>query len=524
MLQRKYENEEADVVIVGAGTAGGILAKELAEAGMKVVLLEAGPLYDPQDDFASDELAMTSLGWQETRIVDGQNPLMMGHNNSGRGVGGGSLHWTGVTLRFHDADFNARTLDGVAENWPINYWDLEPYYHRIEREIAVSGPKYFPWGEFHGPYPYPEREPLSPNAYLFRNGCEKLGIESVVAPLSILSAPFEGRPPCINRGFCNQGCMPNSKYSSLIVHIPKALKAGLELLTNCMVTGVDLGSNGKAQGVTFVHNGTTHRQRAKTIILSAFVVETPRLLLNSANAQFPDGLANSSGWVGKAVMPHSSYDVYGRFEDEIRLYKGTPVLATTQEFYRTDPNNDFVRGYTLHAHGARPVSFAKAISQHEGGMLWGEELRRTMLDYNHYARITMVGEVLPNPDNNVTLTNEKDEYGLPRAKVTFSYGDNDMKVIDHAVEKMKAIMEAEGGTPEFVVSDSAHLMGGCRMGDDPQTSVVNSYGQTHDIPNLFVCDASIFVTSGAGNPTETVMALALRTADYIKEKAVKMEL
>jgi choline dehydrogenase-like flavoprotein len=291
-----------------------------------------------------------------------------------------------------------------------------------------------------------------------------------------------------------------------------------------MVTGVDLGSNGKAQGVTFVHNGTTHRQRAKTIILSAFVVETPRLLLNSANAQFPDGLANSSGWVGKAVMPHSSYDVYGRFEDEIRLYKGTPVLATTQEFYRTDPNNDFVRGYTLHAHGARPVSFAKAISQHEGGMLWGEELRRTMLDYNHYARITMVGEVLPNPDNNVTLTNEKDEYGLPRAKVTFSYGDNDMKVIDHAVEKMKAIMEAEGGTPEFVVSDSAHLMGGCRMGDDPQTSVVNSYGQTHDIPNLFVCDASIFVTSGAGNPTETVMALALRTADYIKEKAVKMEL
>jgi choline dehydrogenase-like flavoprotein len=211
MLQRKYENEEADVVIVGAGTAGGILAKELAEAGMKVVLLEAGPLYDPQDDFASDELAMTSLGWQETRIVDGQNPLMMGHNNSGRGVGGGSLHWTGVTLRFHDADFNAHTLDGVAENWPINYWDLEPYYHRIEREIAVSGPKYFPWGEFNGPDSYPEREPLSPNAYLFRNGCEKLGIESVVAPLSILSAPFEGRPPCINRGFCNQGCMPNSK-------------------------------------------------------------------------------------------------------------------------------------------------------------------------------------------------------------------------------------------------------------------------------------------------------------------------
>ncbi|WP_274364876.1 GMC family oxidoreductase [Paenibacillus thermotolerans] len=524
MLQRKYAGEEADVVIVGAGVAGGIIAKELAEAGMKVVLIEAGPFYDPQDDFASDELSMQRLGWQETRIVDGQNPLKMGHNNSGRGVGGTSLHWTGVSLRFHNADFKAKTIDGVADDWPIDYWNLESYYDRIEREIAVSGPKHFPWGEFQGPYPYPEREPLSPNAYLFRNGCEKLGIRSVVAPLAILSAPFEGRPPCINRGFCNQGCMPNSKYSSLIVHIPKALRAGAELLPECMVTSIDMGKDGKAKGVTFVHKGIEYQQRAKLVVVSAYVVETPRLLLNSATSAFPDGLANSSGWVGKAVMTHSSYDVYAWFEDEIRLYKGTPVLATTQEFYRTDPANDFVRGYTLHAHGARPVAFASAISQHEGGMLWGEELRRTALDYNHYGRITMVGEVLPSEKNTVTLSHEKDELGLPRAKVTFSYGDNDLKLIDHAVKTMSSIMEAEGGRVDFVVSDTAHLMGGCRMGKDPQSSVVNSYGQTHDIPNLFVCDASVFVTSGAGNPTETVMALALRTADHIKEKAARFEL
>lgn len=523
-LKRKYAQEEVDIVIVGAGAAGGVLAKELSEAGMSVVVLDAGPFRDPQKDFASDELSMKQLGWQDTRIVDGSDPLTLGKNNSGRGVGGGTVHFTAVFLRFHEADFRAKSMDGVAEDWPISYNDLEPYYTRNEREIAVSGPKHFPWGPFHGPYPYPEREPLSPNAYLFMNGCDKLGLRSSVPPLAILSAPFEGRPPCINRGFCNEGCMPDAKFSTLIVHIPKAIKAGAEVLADCMVTRILMGRDGRAKGVAFAHDGTTYEQKAKLVIVSAFVVETPRLLLNSANAQFPHGLANSSGWVGKAIMPHSSQDVYAKFNEEIRLYKGTPVLATTQDFYRTDPKRSFVRGYTLHAHGARPVEFAKGISKAEGGPVWGERFRKAMLDYNYYGRVTLVGEVLPNEANRVTLTDEKDEYGLPRARVTFSYGDNDRRLIDHAVGSMRSILEAGGGSVEFVVPDSAHLMGGCRMGDDPETSVVNSYGQTHDIPNLYVCDASTFVTSGAGNPTNTVMALALRTADHLKEKAKKLEL
>lgn len=517
-MNRKYADEEVDVVIVGAGAAGGVLAHELSKAKMKVVVLDAGPLRDPQKDFASDELSMKGLGWQETRIVDGENPLVMGHNNSGRGVGGGTVHFTGVFLRFHDVDFKARSHDGVAEDWPITYEDLAPYYDKIEKEIAVSGPKYFPWGNYHGPYPYPEREPLSPNAYMFQNGCEKLGIESVVTPLAILSAPFEGRPPCINRGFCNQGCMPDAKFSTLIVHIPKAMNHGAEVLPDCMVTKVLMDPDGKATGVEFAHQGEMYQQKAKLVILSCYVVETPRLLFNSANAQFSDGLANSSGWVGKAFMTHSSHDVFGKFDQEIRLYKGTPVLATTQAFYQTDPNRDFVRGYTLHAHGARPLAFVNAISKSTKGYLWGRELYDLMLDYNYYGRITLVGEVLPDEKNTITLTEEKDKYGLPRAKVTFSYGDNDKRLIKHAVQKMKEIIEAAGGTPEFVKEDTAHLMGGCRMGNDPKTSVVNSYGQSHDIPNLFICDASIFVTSGGGNPTNTVMALAARTADYIKQE------
>ncbi|USG66336.1 GMC family oxidoreductase [Brevibacillus ruminantium] len=522
--QRKYA-DGADVCIVGAGAAGGVLAYELAQAGLKVVVIEAGPFWNPQTDFASDELTMRNLGWQETRLVDGKNPLRLGHNNSGRGVGGGTVHFTGVFLRFHESDFMTKTVDGVGEDWPIRYQDLAPYYDKIDREIAVSGPDHFPWGAFRGPYPYPVREPISANSQLFREACAKLGMDSVVAPLAILSGPFDGRPPCINRGFCNQGCMPNAKYSGLIHHIPKAIQEGAEVLSDCMVTEI-LTDGSRVTGVVFSHDGKTYRQTARVIILAGFVVETPRLLLHSATPHFPDGLANSSGWVGKAIMPHSSQDVYGILPDEVRLYKGTPVLALTQHFYETDRERGFARGYTLNAHGSRPVSMAGGIAAErlDGRFLWGKSLRETMLDYNHYARVTLVGEVLPNPQNCVTLSGEKDEYGMPVPKVTFSYGENDQKMIAHAIKQMNRLIEAMGGKPQHVVDDTAHLMGGCRMGNDPNTSVVNEFGQSHDIPNLFIAGASTFVTSSGSNPTNTVMALAARTADKLIEAMRQQEL
>ncbi|PWK13441.1 GMC family oxidoreductase [Tumebacillus permanentifrigoris] len=518
---RKYP-EDADVVIVGAGTAGGIMAYELARSGLKVVVIEAGPFWNPQSDFASDELSMQHLGWQDTRIVDGTDPLRMGKNNSGRGVGGGSTHWTGVFLRFHESDFRMKTVEGIGADWPITYDDLEPFYRYMEKEIAVSGPKHFPWGAFRGPYPYPERDPLSANAEMFRIGCEQLGIRSVVTPLAINSAPFDGRPPCINRGFCNEGCMPNAKYSSLVHHVPKAIGHGAEFLTDCMVTQIELDAKGRAQSVIFNHDGVEYRQRGRVIVLASYAVETPRLLLASATTGHPDGLCNSSGTVGKYLMTHSSNDVYGRFEQEIRLYKGTPVLATTQDFYETQLNRGFVRGYTLHAHGARPVAMGSGLAREAG--IWGRRLRETMLNYNFYGRITMVGEVLPAEQNAVTLADERDEYGMPMPKVTFSYGENDRKLIDHAVVKMQEILKAAGGTPEFVVSDTAHLMGGTRMGSDPATSVVNGWCQAHDIPNLFICSAAVFPTSGSGNPTATVMALAARTAAHLKDELIKQHL
>lgn len=514
--KRKFE-AGADICIVGAGAAGGVLAYELSKAGFKVVVIEAGPFWNPQRDFASDELTMQSLAWQDTRISTGRDPLTFGHNNTGRGVGGGTTHFTGVFLRFHESDFAIKTRDGVGEDWPMSYQDLEPYYSKIEKDIAVSGPKDFPWGAFNGPYPYPVREPISANAQLFRKGCEKLGIKSVVTPLAILSGPFDGRPPCINRGFCNQGCLPNAKFSTLIHHIPKAIGYGAEVLSDCLVTQVLTNKEGLVEGVSFNHDGKEYMQKSHIVILANFVVETPRLLLNSKSALFPQGLANSSGLVGKYVMTHSGYDVYAKFPTEVRLYKGTPVMATTQDFYETDFKRDFVRGYCLHAHGVRPLSLAKGLASNLD--IWGSELRKIMLDFNYYGQITQVGEVLPNIANYVTLSeNERDEYGIPLAEISFSYGDNDMKLIKHSVQKAYEILEASGGEPAFALPDTAHLLGGCRMGKEPDKSVVNEFCQSHDIPNLYICSGAVFPSSGGANPTETIMAVATRTADYIISK------
>jgi choline dehydrogenase-like flavoprotein len=507
-------SDAVDICIVGAGAAGGVLAAELAGAGFSVVVLEAGQHWDPQKDWSSDELATENQAWREKRITAGSNPLKLAKNNSGHGVGGGTVHFNGVALRFRESDFRMFTDEGVGVDWPITYDDLAPYYDKIEKETAVSGPRDWPWAPKRPPYPYPERNPLSGPAMTFRQGCEKLGIMAVPAPLFILSAPFDGRPACINRGFCVQGCMVNAKFSTLITYIPRAQKWGAAVKPGCMVSRVNLGADGRVTGVTYLQDGQEQEQKAKVVILAAFAIETPRLLLMSACPQFPDGLANGSGMVGKRLMTHLSHDVWGRYDQPTLPYKGTPVLATTQDFYATDPKNDWVRGFTIHAHGFRPIAFARGIATQN--MLWGRHLQELLRDYNHYAKLTVVGEVLPYDENRVTLSDEKDRFGLPAPKVTFSYGENEKRMGQGAIRKMKEITDAAGGKPLYEGQETAHLMGGCVMGADPATSVVDQYGQCHEIPNLFVAGAGVFPTSTGNNPTLTVMALAARTADRVK--------
>ncbi len=515
--------EDPDVLIIGTGAAGGVLAKELAEAGLKVVALEAGPHWVPELDFVSDEKAANQLYWTDRRITGGDDPIELAGNVTGKGVGGSTVHYTMVALRMHAEDFRTRSVDGVGEDWPVTYEALEPYYEEVERALGISGPVRWPWGpKRRGPYPYREH-PLNATADLFVRGCEQLGVNWAPAPLATISAPKDDRHPCVYRGYCNFGCSTNAKSSILVTYIPKAMKVGAEIRAGCMASRINLDDRGRAKSVSYFRaNGDggyiEEEQRARLIIVSGYSIETPRLLLNSACPQFPDGLANSRGLVGTHLMIHSSNNVFGRFDESVRQYKAPPGLALSQHYYDTDPSNDYVRGYTIECVGPFPIQFAKMASS--GKRMWGERLRTFMMDYNHYAGWGLNGECLPYAHNTVTVVpEEKDQYGLPIPKVTFSWGENEKRMIEAGVAKMREILVAAGAESIFSVEDTAHLMGGCRMGSDPETSVVDQWCRSWDVPNLFVCDGSVFVTSSGVNPSLTIQAIAARTADYITETA-----
>ncbi|MFL6208720.1 MAG: GMC family oxidoreductase [Pyrinomonadaceae bacterium] len=520
---RDLAREEVDFCIVGAGAGGGVIGAKLAEAGFSVVILDAGPHWNPVKDFVSDELASRKLFWTDERITGGGDPVELGANNSGRGVGGSTVHYSMVAMRAHAEDFRRRTLEGEIagadlQDWPLTFADLEPYYEEIEEALQIAGPTFYPWGKRRKRYPQREHE-LNASAQVLVRGCTKLGIPVAPAPIATLSAPHADRPPCVYRGFCNYGCTTNAKSSILVTYIPRALRAGAEVRADAMVAQIEHDERGLVTGVLHFRKGSGElfRQRARNVILAGYAVETPRLLLNSASSLFPNGLANSSGLVGKCFMVHSGHQVFAKFPARINQYKAPPPGgALTEHFNRTMPAADFVCGYTIEVVGPHPVDFAARISTARG--LWGTELRRALLDYNYYSGIGIVGEILPQQRNTVQLhATERDQYGLPVPHVVFGYHENDKRVINHAIAKMKEILAAAGGEDTWAADRTAHLLGTCRMGHDPQASVVNRDCRAHDVPNLFVCDSSVFPTSTAVNPSLTIEAIAARTAARICE-------
>ncbi len=516
-MRRFKELEEVDYVIVGVGSAGGVLLQRLARAGFNVVGLEAGPFWDTERDWVSDEAGSHELYWEDPRVTGGTDPLALGANNCGRGVGGGSVHWAAFTPRLHPSDFEIYTRDGVGADWPISYEELRPYYEQLELEMPVAGPAYYPWGHPHG-YPYGPH-PMGGVGNALIRGCSALNIPVCIGgPVAILSGSHGDRPHCIYRGFCIQGCKVGAKASTLITHVPDALDRGAEIRDHSMASRISLGKDNRVNGVFYFDNeGCEHFQRAKSVILCGYAIETPRLLLNSACSGHENGLANSSDTVGRYLMAQAGTVVLGRFDELVRMYKAPPAHALTEEFYETNPKNDFARGFAIQTVGPLPIAFARQMVSAKKAWGWG--LRREMMDYNHWATFGFLGEILPWPENRVTLAAEKDRFGLPIAHVSFNLHENDHRLIKAATRKTTEVMQAAGATEVVHEARYAHLVGASRMGPDPRTSVVDKFGRSHDIPNLFLCDGSIMPTQGSANPGLTIQALAARTADYLIAQA-----
>ncbi|TMF42075.1 MAG: GMC family oxidoreductase [Chloroflexi bacterium] len=512
-MRRFGSDEEVDFCIVGVGSAGGVLLQRLARAGFRVVGIEAGPFWNTERDWVSDEAGSSKLYWNELRVTGGEDPITLGANNSGRGVGGGSVHWAGFTPRFHPSDFRVYSQDGVGVDWPIAYEDLKPYYELLEKEIPVAGPAYYPWGDPHG-YTYGPH-PMGGVGDVLIKGCTKLGIRvSAGGPVAITSGSHADRPHCIYRGFCIQGCKVGAKQSTLVSHVPDAIRHGAEIRDNCMVARINLGKKGLVTGVTYFDPGGNERElRARVVLVCGYAIETPRLLLNSACPGFENGLANSSGTVGKYLMVQIGNVVFGRFPDPIRMYKAPPAHALTEEFYETDPRHDFARGFAIQTVGPLPIAFAKQMMVAKGAWGWG--MRRVMMDYNHWAALGVLGEILPWEDNRVELADDTDRHGLRVAKITFRLHDNDKKIARFGTDKTTEVLYAAGAEEVVHEARYAHLVGGARMGRDPRISVTDSFGRTHDIRNLFICDGSLLPTQGSANPGLTIQALAARTADYL---------
>ncbi|MDZ7645446.1 MAG: GMC family oxidoreductase [Woeseiaceae bacterium] len=540
-------DEPVDFVVVGCGSAGGILARELSSAGFSTVVLEQGPFRDSAD-FTHDELDVflgNSLGGgspetlgqtfrdDESKIAE--IPFPVNPAWYAQGVGGSSVHFTGNLWRLREIDFNERSVLGSIEgtnfaDWPITYDELEPYYTRVDWEIGVSGAP----GPFDSPrskpFPMPPM-PIKSSGALLEKGAQAIGLHAQPAPLGILSRPYNDRPPCINCGFClGFGCEVGAKSSTLVAMIPQAIASGhCEVRPGCAVFNLATGTNGRVSEVQYLDpDGNQRGQKARAVVLSANGAETARLLLMSANARHPDGLANSSGFVGRNLMFNAHAGVTGVFERPLNDHKGVQVTRIVHDLYESDPKRGFYGGGGFDARpfiAATPILYALA-GQDGSKPGWGAAFKdRLAHNFTRQMTIACNATSLPLDRNNITLDpTHKDNLGRPSLCVTYRDHDDDLAnaryMQGYAEQMMAAAGAVEQWSPPVEPTRSGpHLLGTCRMGNDPATSVVDRYHRSHDVPNLFVCDGSSMVTSGRGQPTMTIMAMAFRAAEHIAAAA-----
>ncbi|HEY0517502.1 MAG TPA: GMC family oxidoreductase [Solirubrobacteraceae bacterium] len=511
-MRRYAESDPVDMLIVGAGAGGSTLAQRLARRGWRVVVLEAGPFWDPDEDWVSDEAGSHDLYWTEPRVIGGEDPVELGKNNCGRGVGGSMVHYAGYTPRFHPSDFEVLSRDGVAADWPISYEELKPHYELLERELPVAGDRW-PWGDPHG-YPHAPH-PVAGGALRAWEGARRCGIEMRVGPVGIANGSFGHRPHCIYRGLCLQGCKVGAKASPLVTHIPDAIEHGVEFREGCMASRIETDEAGRCTGVRYFHEGKERLQHADAVTVAGYSIETPRLLLNSRSSRFPDGLGNEHDQVGRGVMVQGAPQVAGRFEQEMRMYKAPPPEISSEQFYETDGSRGFARGFSIQTVGPLPIEWAQHVLA-DGH--WGQALREYMRDYNHWYTLGVLCELLPRAENRVTLAEEVDGHGLRVARLDYTQCENDRANISYAKNKLHEILDAARAQDVLVIDRYAHLVGGCAMSASPETGVVDRDHRVWGVPNLFVADGSVMPTQGSANPALTIMALSSRLAARLAAK------
>ncbi len=529
------KDELVDVLVIGAGASGGAFSWSLAEDGFEVLCLDQGGWVDPS------KYPTTERDWEIRRQTDfnpdpNQRRLPEDYpiNDSGspikplmyNAVGGSTIHWSAHFPRFHPSDFKVRTLDDVAEDWPLNYEQLEPYYDRNDEIMGIAGVA----GDTAFPTK-PERQtppvPFGKLGNTVAAGFEKLGWHWWPSDSAILTRPYDGREACNLCGPCDIGCTRKAKASTDVTYWPRALKKGARIETHARVREITVDRNGLANGAVYYDaNGASRWQKARVVVLACNGVGTPRLLLNSRSSLFPDGLANRNGVVGQNLMFHPVAVVAGVFDEPMNGHRG-PIGCSllSHEFYETDLDRGFVRGY-----GFQVVRSSGPVHTALGGLTgdripWGEDHHRDFRQrWARTASIAVIGEDLPETDNRVSLDPDlTDGDGIPAPRVTYTLSDNSRKMMDHGVARAKEVLQASGAKQILVdpLTGPAgwHLMGTSRMGTDQDRSVVDKGGRCHDVRNLFIIDGSIFVTAGAVNPTPTIQALALYIADNLKRNA-----
>ena len=525
------QTTETDILIIGAGASGAAAAWRLASAGFRVVCLEQGGWHGQEDS------PTTSVDWElkrrtdwnfdpNKRALDEDYPVNCEDSDVTpfmfNAVGGSTVIWTAHAPRMHPSDFRVKSLDGAADDWPLTYDELEHYYDLNDEMVGCCGIAGDPANPPRKPRPMPPL-PLGLDGEHVARAFDRLGWHWWPADSYVNTTPYrQGREACNYCGPLNLGCVRKAKARADITYWPLAVELGVELRTRNRVYEITSGPDGRVTGASYFDGrGVARHQPARAVIAACNGIGTPRLLLLSRSDSHTAGLANGSGQVGKNLMFHVIAHVTAVFDEDLKSYRGPGAnILLSHEFYETAPRRDYVRGYQLQmVRGSGPAS--TAVGRMMQAVPWGKQHHDLFAArFGRTTAFAVTAEDLPEETNMVDLDPElTDGSGIPAPRVRYRIGENTRRILDHGIGSAKRVFAEAGAkhveTMPLAPADGVHLLGTARMGDDPGTSVVDRWGQAHDADNLFVIDGSVFVTSGAVNPTPTIQAIALRTADYI---------